>query len=135
MADVQLAQLYQCFSDETRLRLLNLLGEGPLCVCHFQDLLGEPQVKISKHLAYLRERGIVEVTRYQNWMIYRLPRKAGTELTLNLKCLRECAQKQPLFRRDLQKLRAIRKELAWLEDASGCCTSPRKAKSIRPALK
>jgi len=31
-----------------------LLLHGPLCVCHFQKVLGEPQVKVSKHLAYLK---------------------------------------------------------------------------------
>ena len=131
---MELAQLYQCFSDETRLRILNLLGEGPLCVCHFQDLLGEPQVKISKHLAYLREREMVEVTRYQNWMIYQLPRRASPEVARNVECLRECARKQPLFRRDLQKLRAMRKELAWLEGAIGCCTPSSKRKATKTTL-
>jgi ArsR family transcriptional regulator len=125
---VDLVSIYQCFSDETRLRILNLLGEGPLCVCHFQDLLGEPQAKISKHLAYLRERGAVEVTRYQNWMIYQLPRKAPAELTANLVTLHDCARSRALFRRDLQKLRAMRKELSWLEGAIACCTPARKPK-------
>ena len=46
---MSLVQIYQCLCDETRLRILNLLHEGELCVCHIQDILGEPQVKISKH--------------------------------------------------------------------------------------
>ena len=42
---MDLVQIYHCFCDRTRLRILNLLCEGPLCVCHFQELLNEPQVK------------------------------------------------------------------------------------------
>ena len=57
---MKLVQIYQCLCDETRLRLLNLLLQGPLCVCHFQRALDEPQVKISKHLSYLRTRGLVK---------------------------------------------------------------------------
>jgi DNA-binding transcriptional ArsR family regulator len=49
---MDLIQIYQCFCDRTRLRILHLLTKSSLCVCHFQDILGEPQVKISKHLAY-----------------------------------------------------------------------------------
>ena len=50
---MELVPIYQCLCDRTRLRILNLLDSGPLCVCHFQTLLKEGQVKISKHLAYL----------------------------------------------------------------------------------
>ena len=70
-----LIQIYQCFCDETRLRILNLLSRGPLCVCHLQTLLDEAQVKISKHLSYLREKGLVDAERHQNWMIYALPKR------------------------------------------------------------
>src|SRR3954449_13503833 len=87
-----LIQIYQCFCDRTRLRILHLLAKSPLCVCHFQTILGEPQVKISKHLSYLRERGMVEVERDQNWMVYSLPRRRSAELERNLNCLLDCVQ-------------------------------------------
>ncbi len=51
---MDLIQIYQCLCDPTRLRILHLLTQTPLCVCHFQEILGEPQVKVSKHLSYLR---------------------------------------------------------------------------------
>src|SRR5262245_22985440 len=82
-----LVQIYQCFCDRTRLRILHLLTKSPLCVCHFQDILDEPQVKISKHLAYLRKRGMVVAKRDRNWMIYSIPVKRSRELETNLKCL------------------------------------------------
>ena len=46
--------------DTTRLRLLNLMGEQEVCVCYFVEILGGPQPKISRHLAYLRSARIVE---------------------------------------------------------------------------
>ena len=70
---VDLVSIYQCLCDRTRLRIIHALASGPLCVCHIQEILGEPQVKVSKHLGYLKERGMVEAERQGNWMIYRLP--------------------------------------------------------------
>ena len=104
---MELLKIYECLCDRTRLRLLNLLAQGPLCVCHFQEILGEPQVKISKHLAYLRTRGLVDVERQGNWMIYELPAKPSRELRANLACLQDCATEEAVFRRDLARLRQI----------------------------
>ena len=114
---MDLVRIYECFRDRTRLRILNLLAKSPLCVCHFQRILGEPQVKISKHLGYLRERGTVDVERDQNWMVYSLPKKRAAELNLNLKCLQDCVQSDKLFARDLKKLATIQKS----------CCEPRTA--------
>jgi len=101
---MQLAKIYQCFCEPTRLRILHLLTQTPLCVCHFQDVLREPQVKISKHLAYLRSRGLVQAKRRGNWIIYSLPVKPSAELEMNLKCLQDCTSSDAVFRRDLQRL-------------------------------
>ena len=68
-------------------------------------ILGEPQVKISKHLAYLRARGLVEVARSGNWMVYSLPARPSRELQANLACLQDCAQEDAVFRRDLSRLK------------------------------
>lgn len=105
---MDLIRIYQCLCDRTRLRILHLLANTPLCVCHFQEILGEPQVKISKHLRYLRSRGMAVAAREQNWMIYALPKKRAPELTKNLKCLQDCSQSDPVFARDLKKLRSLR---------------------------
>lgn len=101
---MKLAQIYQCFCEPTRLRILHLLTQSPLCVCHFQDVLREPQVKISKHLAYLRSRGLVQTKRRGNWIIYSLPAKPSSELEINLKCLQDCASSDSVFKKDLQRL-------------------------------
>ena len=47
---------------------------------------------------------IAEVRRHQNWMIYSLPKRPVPELEQNLKCLQDCVQTDPLFRRDLKGL-------------------------------
>lgn len=125
---MSLVQIYQCLCDKTRLRILNLLGSGELCVCHIQEILGEPQVKISKHLAYLRSRGMVESRREANWIIYRLPSKPHRELKTNLACLQDCVSENALFQRDMAKLNKLADKFA--ENSPICCSpAVRKAKS------
>src|ERR1700679_2641934 len=67
-----LPQLFQALGDTTRLRLLNLMREQEGCVCYFTQILGGPQPKISRHLAYLRNAGIVSARREGKWMHYRI---------------------------------------------------------------
>jgi ArsR family transcriptional regulator len=65
-------RFFQALGDNTRLRLLNLMGDQEICVCYFVEILGQPQPKISRHLAYLRSAGIVAARREGKWMHYRI---------------------------------------------------------------
>jgi ArsR family transcriptional regulator len=65
-------RFFQALGDNTRLRLLNLMDDQEICVCYFVEILGGPQPKISRHLAYLRSAGIVEARREGKWMHYRV---------------------------------------------------------------
>lgn len=65
-------RFFQALGDKTRLRLLNLIGDREVCVCYFVEILGQPQPKISRHLAYLRRAGIVAARREGKWMHYRI---------------------------------------------------------------
>lgn len=125
---MDLVALYGCFCDRTRLRILNLLGQGPLCVCHIQDILDEPQVKVSKHLGYLKTHGLVTVRKVGNWRVYGLIAKPHRALAANLACLQDCAAEDKTFRRDLVKLLALR--AASENGAPGCCAPP-QSRSIR----
>ena len=64
---------FKQLSDETRLRCLMLmLAEGELCVCELTHALGLSQPKISRHLAHLRQHGLVQDRRAGQWIHYRL---------------------------------------------------------------
>lgn len=111
---MELIEIYKCLCDATRLRLLHLLKQGPLCVCHFQTVLDLPQVAISKHLAYLRQHKLVEAHRRGQWMIYTLPTKRSRHLDLQLQCLQDCVQSYEIFRTDLLKLKKLKPECKWV---------------------
>jgi ArsR family transcriptional regulator len=71
--NIQLTQLFQLLCDETRLRSLFLIKqEGELCVCELVHALGLIQPKISRHLATLRDAGVVLDRRQGQWIYYRL---------------------------------------------------------------
>jgi ArsR family transcriptional regulator, arsenate/arsenite/antimonite-responsive transcriptional repressor len=130
---MDLLRIYQSFCDATRLRIMHLLTRGPLCVCHFQAVLGEPQVKVSKHLAYLKNKELVDVQRHQNWMIYRLPVKSTPELDKNLACLKVCAESEAVLKKDLQKLESLKLDVDWIPAALSCCDKPSKARATKPS--
>ncbi len=58
---------------------------------------------------------MVVAERDQNWMIYSLPAKREPEVEHNLKCLQDCVQSDPVFKRDLRALAKLR---------ATCCNAP-----------
>lgn len=73
MSQLTPLQLFKCLSDETRLTIALLLKEATeLCVCELCETLNLPQPKISRHLAMLRENGILLDRRAGKWIHYRL---------------------------------------------------------------
>ena len=67
-----LTTVYAALADPTRLRILSLLGDGEICVCHIHASLDVPQPTASRHLAYLRKAGLVETRRDGIWIHYKL---------------------------------------------------------------
>ena len=66
--DIQFSQVFQLLFDDTRLRsLISMQQEGELCVCELVHALGEIQPKISRHLAALRDHGVV-TDRRSGWL-------------------------------------------------------------------
>jgi ArsR family transcriptional regulator len=68
----ELENVFKALADKTRLRILALLGNNEVCVCHIHDSLGLPQPTVSRHLAYLRKSGLVAVRRDGVWMHYQV---------------------------------------------------------------
>ena len=106
-------QFFQALGDRTRLRLLNLIAEREVCVCYLVEILGGPQPKISRHLAYLRRAGMVAARREGKWMHYRMmmPEHAGAA-----KILRETVE----WLKDEKAMQADRARLA-----RACCAPAR----------
>ena len=113
-------RFFQALGDNTRLRLLNLMGEQEICVCYLVEILGQSQPKISRHLAYLRRAGIVAARREGKWMHYRIvmPPEMGAAQVL---------------RQTLAWLREDRKMQADRTRLSKACCSPKKFAALEGA--
>src|ERR1017187_1395736 len=93
-------RMFSAFADETRLRILHLLTRGELCVCDIHDTLRLPQSKVSRHLAYLRESGLVRVRKAGLWKHYTLAPAAGKFQKGLINCLRDCFDEVDILKHD-----------------------------------
>ena len=91
-AEVDLAgldELFKGFADPTRIRILNVLAAGELCVCDIHEILELPQSLVSRHLARLRNTGLVEVERESQFAHYRLAAAGNTVHRNLISCVRK----------------------------------------------
>jgi ArsR family transcriptional regulator len=86
----QLDLLFRGFADPTRLRVLNVLAAGELCVCDIVEILDLPQPTVSRHLAYLRRCGLVDATRDWKFAQYRLAHTDHAVQSNLIDCVRSC---------------------------------------------
>lgn len=105
--------LFKALSDQTRLRIMVLLAEKELCVCHLEWALGLTQAKISRHLNVLRHAGLVQCRREGLWVFYSLAKpKNKLEKAIHRYLKEYFAEK---FKNDLSKMkRCISKPLSKL---------------------
>jgi ArsR family transcriptional regulator len=95
---------FRAFADPVRLRLLNLLAEGEVCVCHLHEALDLPQSTVSRHLAYLRKRGLVTGRKEGLWVYYRLTKPANALHRHLIDSLGECRKEISVLKLDRAKL-------------------------------
>ncbi|MGJ3242764.1 MAG: ArsR/SmtB family transcription factor [Opitutales bacterium] len=116
---MHVTELAKALADGQRVRVLNLLAEGPLCVCHLMAILDADQVKVSKQLGYLKRLGLVTASRNAQWMVYRLADPQDPLIRATVGCLREhpeTADGLPLAE-DLEERLRLLTELAEDDDA------------------
>src|SRR5678816_2401095 len=122
----QLEAVFKALADKTRLRILALLGNNEACVCHLHDSLELPQPTVSRHLAYLRRAGLVDVRRDGVWMHYQVARSLdpAVQTVLNaaveaLTGVQTTAQDRKQFQRAFGQLYVLN------TSAGGACCAPR----------
>ncbi len=102
-----IARLFGSLADETRLRILNLLARGELCVCDLTTVLDIGQSKASRHLAHLRNVGLVEDRRNGVWMYYSLAKPNGPTHRRVVEWLAETVADFPQTAADLKALQTL----------------------------
>jgi len=122
----QLEAVFKALADKTRLRILALLGDNEVCVCHIHDSLGLPQPTVSRHLAYLRRSGLVDARRDGVWMHYRIAERIDPVAQQVVRAAVDALRAVPTTGRDRKQFERAFGEL-YVEHAprGGACCAPR----------
>jgi DNA-binding transcriptional ArsR family regulator len=110
-------RIMKAASDGTRLRILNILGPGPLCVCEIVETIGLSQSTVSKHLSILKAAGLIRDEKRGKWAYYELSDDRRDPLVVPvLSLVLECAGRDPAARKEVHALGRLR----CGPDASSC---------------
>ncbi len=121
----RLDEILKAAADPTRLRLLNLLRLGNICVCDLQSVLGIPQPSVSRHLAALRHAGLVNDVRKGMRIVYSLNPPVTTEIDALHTLLDRCCPENALMREDIVRFRqAVADGTCRLETAGSDAPPP-----------
>lgn len=99
---MQIVDFFTSLADPTRLRIVNLLlRSGELCVCDIYEVLQLSQPKVSRHLAFLKLRGLLLDRSVGLWSLYSLNEDLLTkEIRVTLTGLFES---EPMLQKDIQR--------------------------------
>lgn len=95
--------ILKALADETRLRIINLLYEGELCVCEIEKIVDASQTKISRHLIYLKNSGLVHVRRSAQWSFYSINK--STDLKFIDELVYNVLRDKDIYKEDLNNLK------------------------------
>jgi|SRR5688572_25729424 len=125
-----LAQVHKALGDETRLRILNLLGaHGELCGCDVESILAITQSKASRHLNYLKQAAIIEDRRDGNWVYYRITKPIRATLRAILRDMAEQLRADEQIRADLKRVAAYQRSASCAPVSDVTAQSRRRSRS------
>jgi ArsR family transcriptional regulator len=105
MALKQMADMLQALSDPLRIMILRLLLERELYVGELVDALEEPQYKVSRHLAILRNAGFLRDWRKGAWVHYEVAPSLPPAWLQSLELLKQVWDQNPEIQAALRRLR------------------------------
>lgn len=109
---INLELFFAVLADRTRLRLLNLMRDGEVCVCFFAETLATNNPKISRHLSYLKRAQLVRGRRDGKWMHYQITEPKDKKAAEVFRGIMEMMEKENEFQLDRERLLSI------------CCAPP-----------
>jgi DNA-binding transcriptional ArsR family regulator len=104
----ELMQVTRALSDENRVRILMFLSRGELCLCQIIEMLGLSPSTVSKHVAVLRQAGLVEGRKEGRWHYYRLPEPTRSHVIGGaIRWLSDALASDPTIERDVETLKSV----------------------------
>src|SRR5690606_6967016 len=123
----ELTKLLKVLSDESRLRVLNLLQERECCVCEVMQVMDISQSKASRILRALYDTGVLKLRREGRWVLYSIDTDRAKDYTGNiLTAIKSSLESNPVALEDLERLKKA-------ERIGPACVAKRRAE--QPAKK
>lgn len=107
---MSLIRILKALGDETRLRIVNLLRIENLCVCEIEAILSSSQSNVSRHLAKLRDAGIIYSEKKSQWVYYGINKETVTNYPFIKTLLEEDLARHSQYVEELAKLRIYREQ-------------------------
>jgi ArsR family transcriptional regulator len=108
-----LVYILKALADENRIRILNILRNGELCVCDIEAVLGIKQSNTSRHLNRLKVAGIIASEKKSQWVYYQLNDEIFAKFPFLSTIINDEMSKIDICKKDLELLEKIK--------ASGRC--------------
>lgn len=106
---VDIVHILKALADENRIRMINLLRNGELCVCEIEAVLGAKQSNVSRHLNKLKVAGLITSEKKSQWVYYRLNEPTFQKFPFLLNIINEELEKIDICKEDLKLLEKFRK--------------------------
>ena len=100
----EVVERHRALADPLRILIIRLLFERELCVCELVSILDEPQYKVSRHLAVLKNAGLVTEWRQGTWIHHDISPTLSPEWRLALQRLRDAWDQLPTIREMLTRI-------------------------------
>jgi ArsR family transcriptional regulator len=101
---MEIVQLFKALSDETRIRILNLLRTGELCVCDIETILNIQQSNASRHLNKLKWAGLIVSSKKSQWVYYRINKEIITKYPFIEAIINDELSTMNILREDAERL-------------------------------
>lgn len=105
---MKLIKKLKALGDETRLRILNILRYGPLCVCEIEDVLQITQSNASRHLNKLMNADLVTYYKEAKYVYYKLDEETLREFSFIEELLSNELEKEEILKQDYNMLKAYK---------------------------
>lgn len=113
---MDLLQVMKALSDETRIRILNLLKDGEMCVCEIETVLSISQSNASRHLTKLTAAKIVDYYKVNKYVYYKMDQDTIKEFPFINEILISHAVKLEQCKKDLHRLKKYRESGLTCDD-------------------
>lgn len=117
--EMDLIKIMKALGDETRIRIINILKDGELCVCEIESLLNINQSNASRHLTKLTNAKIVDYYKKAQYVYYKLDESTLEEYPFLKELLKSELNSIEEYRIDIEKLKEYRKSGLTCDDLKG----------------